>query len=246
MRRPLAAEHNPHIFDYICDMNSKTILKNRFLRRIVTAALLSAMAIVITACQGDPVREAIARQLAMYPESRVQDIYKSFCQDNLGPGHLIPNPDHARAYLMSELEEYRKDLETGQYDKPQLRYEPVGDQGNYVRVDLSAVLDGMVDADTLLDAFVRSANEGKVLTEEAWKQKWRSIADVIRQHFPDIPEATDDLAAIDSLIDAGHLILHHSEVFGKAYHPHYRIVDRQIFENELKERICTTSEKSSP
>lgn len=163
--------------------------------------------------------------------------FKSFCQDNLGPGHLIPNPEQARAYLLSELKEYQEDLENGKYTKPQLRYVPVGDQGHYVRVDLSVVLDGLVDADTLLDSFVRSANEGKVLSEEAWKQKWSGVADVIRRHFPDIPGAAEDLAAIDSLITAGHLILHHSEAFSKSYNPHYRIVDRQIFDNEIKERI---------
>ena len=197
--------------------------------------------LLAVACQGDPTREAISHQLEQYPESRVQDIYKSFCQDNLGPGHLIPNPEQARAYLLSELKEYREDLNSGRYEKPQLRYESVGDQGNYVRVDLSVVLDGLVDADTLLDAFVRSANEGKVLSEVEWKKKWNKVADVIRHHFSDIPGAADDLAAIDSLIAAGHLILHHSEEFGEAYHPHYRIVDRQLFENELKTSITQTS-----
>ncbi len=204
---------------------------------LLAIPVVLALGLLVSACQTDPVREAISKQLECYPESRVQDIYKSFCQDNLGPGHLIPNPEQARAYLLSELKEYQEDLENGKYTKPQLRYVPVGDQGHYVRVDLSVVLDGLVDADTLLDSFVRSANEGKVLSEEAWKQKWSDVADVIRHHFPGIPGAAGDLAAIDSLIKAGHLILHHSEAFSEAYHPHYRIVDRQIFDNEIKERI---------
>lgn len=204
---------------------------------ILAIPVVLALELLVSACQTDPVREAISKQLECYPESRVQDIYKSFCQDNLGPGHLIPNPEQARAYLLSELKEYQEDLENGKYTKPQLRYVPVGDQGHYVRVDLSVVLDGLVDAETLLDSFVRSANEGKALSEEAWKQKWSGVADVIRCHFPDIPGEAEDLAAIDSLITAGHLILHHSEAFSEAYHPHYRIVDRQIFDNEIKERI---------
>lgn len=204
---------------------------------LLAIPVVLAFGLLVSACQTDPVREAISKQLECYPESRVQDIYKSFCQDNLGPGHLIPNPEQARAYLLSELKEYQEDLENGKYTKPQLRYVPVGDQGHYVRVDLSVVLDGLVDADTLLDSFVRSANEGKALSEEAWKQKWSGVADVIRRHFPDIPGEAEDLAAIDSLITAGHLILHHSEAFSKSYNPHYRIVDRQIFDNEIKERI---------
>ena len=213
--------------------------QNQFHLLISVAAFV--LGLLATACQGDPVKEAISRQLEQFPESRVQDIYKSFCQDNLGPGHLIPDPEQARTYLLSELKEYRDDLASGRYTKPQLRYDPVGDQGNYVRVDLSVVLDGLVDANTLLDAFVQSANEGKVLTVTDWKQKWSKVATVIRHHFPDIPGAADDLASIDSLIADGHLILHHSEAFSEAYHPHYRIVDRTIFANKLKERINQTA-----
>ena len=190
--------------------------------------------LLVAGCRPDPVREAISRQLQLYPESRVQDIYKSFCQDNLGPGHLIPNPEAAKSYLLSELQAYREDLDSARYDRPAERFVPVGDAGNYVRVDLSVVLDSLVDADALLDAFVRSANEGKRLSEDAWKARWASVSKVIRRGFPDLPGAEEDLAAIDSLMGAEHLILHHSPVFSEAYHPHYRIVARDIFESELK------------
>ena len=188
----------------------------------------------MASCQSDPCREAIEQQLRQYPESRVQDIYKSFCQDNLGPGHLVPSLQSARAYLMEELEEYREDLDSARYEVPALRYQPVGDAGNYVRVDLSVVLDSLVDAETLLDAFARSANEGKKLSEDAWKAKWADVAGVIRKEFPAIPDGERDLVAIDSLISEGHLILHHSPVFNETYHPHYRIVSRKIFEEELE------------
>ena len=188
----------------------------------------------------DPTREAIRQQIRQYPETRVQDIYKSFCQDGLGPGHLIPNPDAARAYLMEELQAYREDLDSGRYEIPAERCVSAGDAGNYVRVDLSVVLDSLVDANTLLDAFVRSANEGKTLSEEAWKDKWDSVADVIREDFSDIPDAVSDLAAIDSLMAEGHYILHHSPIFEQTYHPHYRIVARDIFEKNLKNRLSAS------
>lgn len=186
----------------------------------------------LVGCGDAGIKEAVAEQLQLYPESRVQDVYKSFCQDNLGPGHLIPNPDDAKAYLLSELEQYRSDLDSALYEKPALRFVPVGDCGNYVRVDLSVVLDGQIDSETLLDAFVRSANEGRTITAQQWKRKWRRVAAVLRRSFPDIPEASADLAAIDSLISEGHLILHHSEAFANAYHPHYRIVARELLEQE--------------
>ena len=64
-------------------------------------------------------------------------------------------------------------------------------------------------------------------------RKWHRVAAVIRRRFPDIPGAEADLAALDSLVGAGHLIMHHSEEFTEAYNPHYRIVARDIFEKEL-------------
>ena len=190
--------------------------------------------VLFTSCQSDATKDAIREQLRTYPESRVQDIYKSFCQDNLGPGHLISNVESARAYLMDELQNYQADLDSGFYKKPKLRYIPVGDAGNYVRVDLAVVLDSLMSADMLLNAFVRSANEGKTLSEEAWKAKWASVKRILRKDFTSIPDMEEDLAAIDSLMAEGQLILHHSRVFNQAYHPHYRIVARDIFEKELK------------
>ena len=188
-------------------------------------------------CQPSPEKAAIACQLQDYPETRVQDIYKSFCQDNLGPGHLIPDPQSARNYLESELRTFKEDLDSARYDAPSIMYYPVGDQGNYVRVDLSVVLDGLVGEETYLDAFVRSANEGKRLTEEQWVAKWREVEKVIKKDFPDIPDAVKDLEMIDSYVEKGDLIMHHSEAFSNAYNPHYRIIARDIFEKEIKPLI---------
>lgn len=188
-------------------------------------------------CQPSSEKTAIERQLRDYPESRVLDIYKSFCQDNLGPGHMIPDMRSAKNYLEYELQTFREDLDSSRYDAPGIMYYPVGNKGNYVRVDLSVVLDGLVDKEAFLDAFVRSANEGKRLTEEQWVAKWKEIEKIIRKDFPNIPDAKEDLQTIDSYLNKGELIIHHSETFSKAYNPHYRIIARDIFEKELKPRI---------
>jgi len=178
---------------------------------------------------GQDIRRAITSQLADFPASRTQDIYKNFCQDNLGPGHLIPDPESARAYLLSELAEYRADLDGGSYSVPDRLYFPTGDRGNYVRVDLSVVLDSLVTEEELLDAFTRSANEGWRASPEAWTAKWQRVARVLRRDFPDIPGLEQDLRQIDSLMARGDFILHHSPEYSEAYHPHYRIVANEIF-----------------
>lgn len=193
-------------------------------------------------CSPSPEKDAISCQLQVYPESRVQDIYKSFCQDNLGPGHLIPNPESARNYLMSELNTFRNDLDSARYQAPAILYYPVGDEGNYVRVDLLVVLEGIVGEEAFLDAFVRSANQGKRVTEEQWVAKWNAVEKVLRKEFPDIPDAGKDLEMIDENVANGNLIMHHSEVFGETYNPHYRIIARDIFEKELKPLIDAVSQ----
>ncbi|MBP5612369.1 MAG: hypothetical protein J6X20_06585 [Bacteroidales bacterium] len=191
--------------------------------------------LMLTAVSCDrQVRSAISDQLAHYPESRVQDIYKSFCQDNLGPEHLIPSPDAARAYLQEELAAYRADVDSGKYAVPSGRYEPVGDQGRYIRVELSVILDSLVSEETLLDAFVRSANAGQNMTPAQWTRKWRKVAAVIRHDFPGIPDCAKDLQRIDSLMAEGLYILHHSPDFEAASHPHYRIIERHVFEQKIK------------
>ena len=74
--------------------------------RTTIARIAAALAILLLAsCQQRAINDALDAQLRQYPESRVTDIYKDFCQDNLGPGHLIPDPESARAYLLSELQE---------------------------------------------------------------------------------------------------------------------------------------------
>ena len=143
---------------------------------------------------------------------------------------------------MSELNTFRNDLDSARYQAPAILYYPVGDEGNYVRVDLLVVLEGIVGEEAFLDAFVRSANQGKRVTEEQWVAKWNAVEKVIRKEFNSIPDAGKDLEMIDENVANGNLIMHHSEVFGETYNPHYRIIARDIFEKELKPLIDAVSQ----
>ena len=212
--------------------------------RIPTLLILSAF--LIAGCQSSLEKAAIERQLLEYPECCVQDIYKSFCQDNLGPGHLIPDPEYAKNYLHTELVSFREDLDSLRYPAPEQMYSPVGDRGNYIRVDLSVILDGLISEDALLDALVRSANEGRQVSPKEWVDKWNGIAQIIRKDFKHIPGAEEDLERIDSLIKEGNIIIHHSEAFEAAYHPHYRIIAKDIFESELKPLIDRNDDSQHP
>ena len=182
-------------------------------------------------------RDFIELELAAYPESRAQDVYKSFCQDNLGPEHLIQDPVSAAHYLKEELRTYQEDLDSVRYEAPASPYDYVGDQNHYVRVDLSVILDGRITEEVFLDAFIRSANEGKRVTDEEWVKKWKKVSTILRKDFKDIPDLDRDLHTLDSLVAEGHYIMHHSQAYRDAYHPHYRIIAMNIFIDELRPLI---------
>ena len=122
-------------------------------------------------------RSAIERQLATYPESTLQDIYKSFYQEHFGPGHIISDTASARCYLMVELSEM------GETQSPY--FESTGCQGDYVRVYLSAIADSLITAEQLLDAFVRSANLWQEPTV-SWLDKWEAIVSIIQTNKMEI------------------------------------------------------------
>jgi len=166
----------------------------------------------------DPVavKEAVSTQLATFPESRLQDLYKSFFQDRFGPGHIIKDRQSALDYILSELAE--ADTLMG----PAM--EPCGWQGNYVRVNLSVIADGQMTADEMTDALMASAKEVDEEDIEQWKKEWAEILAIIEREYPDIPDLKEDKARIDQLLASGQYVYHHSAAYNAAYHPHYRII----------------------
>ena len=170
------------------------------------------------------VRSAMERQLAAYPESTLQDIYKSFYQEHFGPGHIISDTASARRYLMKELSEIGETLSP--------YYEPTGSQGDYVRVYLSAITDSLITAEQLLDAFVSSANSWQEPSVN-WLEKWEAIVSIIQANKMEVEGFESDLPLLNEAARNNQAV-HHSRRYNEAYHPHYRIVERSVFERELK------------
>lgn len=207
------------------------------MKRYLLILAVIILSLSLASCREQAMFDAVDRQLTLFPDSRAQDFYKSFCQDFLGPEHLIEDPASAAHYLSEELRSYGEDLDSLRYRTPALLYYPVGDRGDYIRVDLAVVLEGMVGEDAFLDAFVRSANGGNRAADGKWAERWQDVARILRKYHAGIPNLEKDLGTLDSLVARGHYIMHHSEAFREAYHPHYRIIRKDIFNNELKPLI---------
>ena len=58
-----------------------------------------------------------------------------------------------------------------------------------------------------------------------------------------LPHYQDDKSFIDSILSVGKYAISHSPEYREAYHPHYRIVERDIFERALKPLIEKTKNK---
>ena len=186
--------------------------------------LLSCILCLASCKQGfvDPaaVKAAVSAQLETYPESRLQDLYKSFFQDRFGPGHIIRDRQSALDYILSEIAE--ADTLVG------ARTEPCGWQGNYIRVNLSVIADGLMTAEQLTDALMASAMEVKPEDIERWIEEWAEILAIIEKDHPDIPGLVEDKSMIDELLSSGQYAIHHSAAYEAAYHPHYRIIASEL------------------
>lgn len=179
---------------------------------------------------------AIERMITKYPDTSLQDIYKSCFQDYFGPAHAIASREVARAYIERELQYV--DMADSTY------FEPCGWRGNYYRVNLTVVAHGILSLDAFADAFYRSAPAVTPIVDEQWTTEWNGMLQIVRDvvkeqasHIsrmsPLIVDFTADSAAIAHMLSQGNYVVHHSDRYNELYHPHYRIVRKDIFQKEI-------------
>lgn len=194
------------------------------MKRLLTALIVMTSCLMI---QGQEVEGFVSGLLEQHPKARLLDIYKSCFQDYMGAEHLVNDTASARAYLAQELET------TDAADYAPEYVEHCGIEGNYVRVSLRAVHDGHISADTLLDAFIASANAGRP-TVEQWAEQWHQIVAQIDKMQLGLNEYEQDRQFIEDVLAQGKYAISHSPDYREAYSPHYRIIKRDIYERELK------------
>jgi len=171
------------------------------------------------------VRKAIEQQMHVYPKSTLKDLYKHFFQDKYGPGHMINDTDAAKNYLLKELNSYT--------EISGVIAEPTGWEHNFYRVNLSVIKNELIPFDLFFDAFVRSVNNIKPVSIEEWKNEWLQIEAIIKSMNLLLPDYVQDSEEIQEKLKEGKYVGHHSKQFNETYNPHYRIIDKEIFEKEL-------------
>lgn len=158
------------------------------------------------------IQNAVTHLLATYPKSSLIDLYKSFFQDEYGPGHLLEDPSRARRYFEEELETMKSNHRAC--------IEACGVGNNYVRVPMDLILDGVVSKEHYWELFVTSAQAAKAVTLPAWINTWQEIERYIPKTLRNYRE---DTQIITELFTKGEFVLGHSDEYRTHYDPHYRL-----------------------
>ena len=181
--------------------------------------------------QAQDVQSFVSHQLQTYPKTRLLDLYKSCFQDFMGAEHLVSDRQRVKAYLDEELNSVTLDK------LMPWMYEPCGMDSSYYRVSIRAVKEGMISEDMLLDAFIRSANTPKRPSVDEWNERWHKMIGAIDGMQLNLPKYDNDRQFIDSVLSVGKYAISHSPEYREAYRPHYRIVERSIFKQEILPQI---------
>ena len=192
---------------------------------LIFLTFFSTKSVVCCPLSVDKIKESVERQLNDYPKSTLQDLYKSFFQDRFGPGHLLSDTSMAGNYLRYELNH-----STVFHEK---YYEPTGYESNYYRVNLSVIKENKISYQDFFDAFLRSVEKVNLNDISEWKSEWAEIEAVIISMDLNLENFEKDLEMIHSVLEQGEYAVHHSEIYNSEYHPHYRIIEKSIFEKEI-------------
>ncbi len=170
------------------------------------------------------------------PTVRLQDIYKSYFQDWYGPGHLLTDTAAAHRYLQKELQETPCRSDT--------YYEYCGGEGNFVRVDLAVIKDGIVGEDQFFKVFSESVPMAKTFDKKAWQKQWKAILGQLEKGGAMPADYDADKAMIAQHMKDGKFVMHHSKAYGSTHKPHYRIIHRSLFDTQLLPMINKATDYS--
>ena len=185
----------------------------------------------MNSCNQQPsMRETfINTYLERYPEATLQDIYKGSFQDVFGPAHLLTNRQAVENYIKHEMET----AETLEGED----YVPCGWQGNFYQVNLKVIQDGRVSIDDFVNAFMASANGIDTTLTQAWLKEWEQLQQAVRSVSPNLQGFAEDSTLLADLLKQGKYVVHHSRKFNEHYHPHYRIIRKDLFEETILPKL---------
>ena len=197
------------------------------MKNLFSIIAILSIALLLNSChsQTHPREDFVRSYFLKYPEATLQDIYKGSFQDVFGPAHLLTNREAVENYINREIET-AESLEGEDYV-------PCGWQGNFYQVNLKVIADGRIPMDDFVDAFITSANGIDTTLTQAWLEEWEELQQATRKIVPHLQGFKEDSTLLANLLKQGKYVVHHSRKFNQHYHPHYRIIRRDLFEKKI-------------
>lgn len=197
------------------------------MKNLFSIIAILSIALLLNSChsQTHPREDFVRSYFLKYPEATLQDIYKGSFQDVFGPAHLLTNREAVENYINREIET-AESLEGEDYV-------PCGWQGNFYQVNLKVIADGRIPMDDFVDAFMASANGIDTTLTQAWLDEWEQLQQATRKIVPHLQGFKEDSTLLANLLKQGKYVVHHSRKFNQYYHPHYRIIRRDLFEKKI-------------
>ncbi len=156
------------------------------------------------------------QMLHRFPESSLVDIYKSFYQDEFGPGHLLGDMQGAREYFCKELE--------GMTSAGRYVLEPCGTGSRFCRAPLDIVLDGIISPEEFFSGFIEGASMFTLPDISQWRVRWKEILAAAEPVIKPIAGIEEDARIISEAMQTRSGAVRHSRRYVEAYDPHYRII----------------------
>ena len=160
-----------------------------------------------------------------YPKATLQDLYKGSFQDQFGPAHLLTDREAVKKYIKQEMDNAKT--------YPAEDFVACGWQGRFYQVNLKVIADGRVSIDNFTDAFMASANGIDTSLTPIFLEEWKQLLQAVKQAQPQLAGFVQDSTMLANLLAEGKYVVHHSKTFDETYHPHYRIIRRDLFEKHI-------------
>lgn len=171
--------------------------------------------------------EALEYFVKIYPKAQLIDVYKSFYQDNFGPGHLLGDTVAAKRYILAELED------TTEWGGPKIEF--TGEGKNFIRLNMDLIRKEIIPVDAYFKAFQNSIGRVKKPNDDYWISEWMRIDSIILEKNYHFLNEDVDRNYIKDRLASKNFPIHHSEKFNDNYNFHYRIISLPEFEKLRRE-----------
>jgi hypothetical protein len=165
----------------------------------------------------DTIKVLIQKEIYLYPQAQIVDIYKLLFQSVFGAGHFIRNEASAWKYFQNEWEQNAISQQIWGQDislvQPMFRIH-FGKNEN-------------ITAEDFFSAFMISARCEVKFEWKKWIEMWLSSENILPEFFPDFND--NEKIFLQRTFLNEKIVPSHSELYKQLYEPHYRILNEEGF-----------------